>query len=264
MYMDYETALRNLGISGEIDSKKIKRAYHRGCLRFHPDRTRKDSCDEFNKIKDSYEYLMENYHYYKCDVAPRDDNLTKDIYTGLLNGVIEMLIKNDNTMFRDKIYHMLHNINVPDKIINNIKTIVIKKSPLIFTISPTIVDILKDHIYKLEYNGNSYIIPMWWGDTTIDSVSGKTITINMNYNLPEHVSIDRDNNIIVSKRCSIKSLDDKDVIEFEMAGITFQSKIKIISNQTIRFPRRGMLCHSVDDIVSDYSRKDVILHLSLY
>ena len=175
-----------------------------------------------------------------------------------------MLVKNDNDMFRDKIYHMLHNINVPEKIINNIKSIVVRKTPKVCNISPTMVDILQDHIYNLEYDGISYLIPMWWGNTTINSACGKTITINMNYNLPDYVSIDRDNNIIVSKRYSIKSLDDKDVIEFEMAGITFQSKIKIISNQTIRFPHRGMLCHSVDDIVSDYSRKDVILHLSLY
>jgi hypothetical protein len=263
--MDYKNALHNLGITGKIDSKKIRQAYHKGCLRFHPDRTGTDTCEEFNKIKDSYEYLMENEHLYKTDndVSP-NSNPVRDMYVGLLDGVIDMLVKNDNEMFRDKIYHMLHNINVPEKIINNIKSIVVRKIPKVCNISPTLVDILQDHIYKLEYDGNSYLIPMWWGNTTINSASGKTITINMNYNLPDYVSIDRDNNIIVSKRYSIKSLDDKDVIEFEMAGITFQSKIKIISNQTITFPRRGMLCHSVDDIVSDYSRKDVILHLSLY
>ena len=261
--MDYETSLRNLGIRGNVDKKTIRDAYHKGCLRYHPDRTRADTRNEFNKIKESYDYLMENEHHYKNDNHISTHNIISDLYRNIVHGVVEMLIKNDNEKFRSHTYYMLCKINVPTNVINHIKSLV-EKSQNIHNIYPTIDDILNDHVYKLDYRGDTYIIPMWWGDSIIDCKSNGTIKINMIYTLPTNVTIDNDNNIVINLVYSMKSLYNKDVIHFHLGCKIFKIKIKIIPNQTIVFHKRGMLSKMIDDIVSESYRMNVIFNLSLY
>lgn len=253
--MDYSTSIYNLGIKGDVNAKTVKMAYHKGCLKYHPDRTMRDTREEFNTIRVSYEYLMN--HIENDTTSSKVENCSdkKQMYYTIIDKMID-IISNMNI----ENYDILETFGLPECVINKIKK---NATMMEYNINPTIDNLLNDDIYRLPIDGSVYIIPMWWGSTIIETNTGKSVNINMLYELPHNVKIDDENNVIVSLNRSIKSLMSKDVISFHIGSIEFVIKIKILKYQTITLSHRGLLDQSADDIVDDMNRKDIIVYLTL-
>lgn len=257
--MDYKTSVHNLSLSEPFTIKQLKHAYHKGCLRHHPDRTMRDTREEFNRIRESYEYLLESKSFVDDAHPIINPEYNKSTYSELIKRVTGLILNSQSQNYRETFYHMMSNIGVPESVISEIKGNVHET----YEIYPTIDNLLGDDLYRLIIDDAVYIIPMWWGSTTINTNKGTALDINMKYNLPDHIKIDCDNNMIIYISRTIKSLSDKDVITLDIGKRIHTITIKILDYQVITLPRTGLMSKDIDDIVDDVYRKDIIIHLTL-
>jgi hypothetical protein len=261
--MDYKQSIHNLNLSEPFSLKQLKHAYHKSCLKYHPDRTMCDTREEFNRIRESYEYLLET-NSFTNEIYNESTEKINDgyIYSNLIKRVTGFILKTQCELYREAFYRMMSDIGVPESVISEIKGIVSNKNDT-YEIYPTIDNLLNDDVYRLIIDDAVYIIPMWWGSTTIDTNKGTALDINMKFNLPNHIKIDCDNNMIVYIARTIKSLSDKDVITLDIGKRIHNITIKILDYQVITLPRAGLMSKDIDDIVDDVYRKDIIIHLTL-
>jgi len=99
-------------------------------------------------------------------------------------------------LFLNKYYEVLH---LKREILDLIKEIVVKKFDTveIYKLNPTIDDLLNNNFYKLTIRENLLFVPLWHSESYYD-ISGCEIVVLCEPELPEHISIDDDNNICIN------------------------------------------------------------------
>lgn len=94
---------------------------------------------------------------------------------------------------------------------------------VVIRLNPSLLDMLLDRVYVLHEDGHTYYIPLWHSElhfkrpnnsvsNTISDASSGEIVVLCEPELPEHVTIDEDNNIYISLDVDVCELFVKQVI----------------------------------------------------
>jgi hypothetical protein len=298
--MDIQTAQAILQLPPNFIAGDIKRQYHKQSLKYHPDRNNSiDATHRFQEINNAYKVLSDA-NACEFDNIDNIDNIESMSYDDILLNFINST--NANTQFnkdlfkfiKDIIYNsssfspsFLNNLSsdvliicykflnlnrsilgIPSHIMSMLNTIM-KKTGItnIHIITPNLKDMYDSNILKLNYKEELYLIPLWHSQISFDIDPDEELDINCIPNLPEHMSLDNNNNLHVYIRSKIEGLLDKTSLDVDVniieLSIPIQS-IHIIKYQTIVYEKSGIPKIDEVDIYNNKDRGDIVVHIELY
>ena len=216
----------------DIDVDMIKRQYRLKALIYHPDKNKSpNAVSKFQEIHDAYEYVLRAEEYANIDIpmydsshADADNDSYRNLFMIFLKKILENetgqsvfynIIQRITTMCESKAIELLERLDKPTLIKTCIiltkykdafhitDNIIEKITGLIQTrnendeciiLNPTLKDLYNNNLYKLSVNGETYIIPLWHHELVYDNL-GHDLYVNCLPDLPDHISIDENNNI---------------------------------------------------------------------
>jgi hypothetical protein len=303
--MNYKTACDNLGIDNteEITIDLIKKQYRTLALKYHPDKNPDPTAvSKFQQINESYEFLMKHKNFIDSDSDDPDSeetendrrdyksvltsffrqiivpenrnkifyNILKKISNTCESNAIDLLSKLDKqALFQiyeviDKYSDVLH---FTEDFIEKIKTMLNEKTKHDerIILNPTIKDLFENNLYKLKINGFTYVVPLWHNELIYDN-SGNDVYVNCEPELPENITIDDKNNLIVSHECDLKDIWKEEYLIVTVGTIRYYIKrdtLKIKEKQSVLFSKQGISRINTKDIYDVTNKGDVIINVNL-
>ena len=292
--MNYEKACNILNICNDetINSDIIKKRYRILALKYHPDKNKSDEAsNKFIEIQESYEYLLEYYNYtdneknqnyyhilqtFLHNLFPEQNNSTiffyifekilsnceKHALKTLDNLDVNVLIKINNiiTTYKDSLH-------INESFMNQV-SIIIKNKQLnqeTIILNPTINDLFENNLYKLQYENNTYIIPLWHHELIYD-IGDHDITVKCIPILPNHISLDNNNNITINLNYNIKEIWGQDNVYFSIDKYEFsfnKNQLKLQPNQTIKISNQGISKINTNDIFNVSKKSNIYVNITL-
>lgn len=158
---------------------------------------------------------------------------------------------------------------IDTNILEKVKEVIQQKfeSLEIYTIEPSVSDLLNDYVYKLSVDGEQFLVPLWHKEMYFDSKSGKEIMVICNPILDTNCNIDDHNNLIIS--CDIpfeKNILENDVLHINCIRnyniAVFTDMLHFKKSQTVRLRKKGILQINEQTIYnSSTERGDIIMNI---
>jgi hypothetical protein len=101
---------------------------------------------------------------------------------------------------------------------------------MVYILNPSIDDLFANNIYKLNVDGNTYFVPLWHSEIYFDGKGGNDIIVKCVPDVPENISIDENNNLIVEIDIQFNS----SLLELEKYPINIGSYIFYIKLTDLR------------------------------
>ena len=143
------------------------------------------------------------------------------------------------------------------------------KNDKIIILRSSLDDLWQNNIYKLNYNGEYYLVPLWHNELHFDK---NNVIVLCNPTLPNDVSIDENNNIIVNVKINIR--DElceliKGNENYKIVSIGCQNfaiplnKLSLKKYQIYKFKSQGISRIIDNDIYNTSNKSDVIVRIYL-
>jgi hypothetical protein len=279
--MDIEEACNIFQIYSfnNIDGSFLKKKYYKLSLLHHPDKhnNSKESTEKFKKINMAYELLKleineeddfiennVNYEYFlkkflkKYDfiynfILNNYENITKHIFEGIDK---ETAINLYNFLLNNK--SILH---ISDKLVEKVKEIILEKykDVMIYILKPTLNELFGDRIFKLEEYNKTYLVPLWHSELEFDT----DIIVKCIPELPENITIDENNNLIVNIKTKFFSLLEKNYINVNVNNLFIPvNELFIKKEQYYIFKEKGISKINEYNMYNISSKADVIVFLT--
>jgi hypothetical protein len=234
------TALDVLALNPDYSREDLVRQYRLESLKHHPDKNNNtpESTARFQQINEAYCLLLK--HIIGGDGG--DDGVSEsthsngsfsymNIFTYFVRakfnnnaGIEEALlhiISNNYTKLLDKldkatavqIYEFMHEyadiLYLRSEDLERMRAIVVEKMKAdnIIFLNPTLQDLLDKKIYKLEYEGQTFLVPLWHNEIyyALDNNTERELVVKcVIEDLPEHIFIDEHNNMTINVRTSVQ------------------------------------------------------------
>jgi hypothetical protein len=283
--MDNEMARLALDIDKHIviTPELLKKQYRIKALMYHPDKNKsQDANDQFRRIHEAYQFLSHNN-------KPPENQTYVDLLKEFLHNnspIVHIIVSKLTQLCEEKAVKFIETIDkhilidiykllvankdvlhIPDILIDEMKRILIAKtsSDECIVLNPSLEDLMRDNLYKLVVNEQTYLIPLWHHELVYDN-SGSDLYVKCNPILPDHVKIDEMNNLIVSLKYNISELLMLDSVNVLVGGreLSFRPKeLKVISRQQITFVGSGISRIKPKNVYDVTARGDVILDIEL-
>tara|TARA_Y100000780_G_scaffold217840_1_gene222318 strand:+ start:2357 stop:3211 length:855 start_codon:yes stop_codon:yes gene_type:complete len=282
--MNYNYAIDILDLNYDFTKEELRKAYLKKTLKYHPDKNLKNnSCDMFHKVKESYEFLLND----------TNSNTNINNYGDILKSFLRSLKINDNMDIFNKIFSIFEttqedaikifssfdkdDMNQLYKIISNYKDVfnisteflsklreqlneTYEDKPII-TINSTIEDAINANIYVYKDKKNKYYVPLWH-----EELYFKNHIIRVNIECDDVVI--ENNNIIVEKYLNIDDIINNEKLEIYIGNQMFiinRSQIRFVEFQKIILYSSGMPLINHKNIYCIKKKGNIIvmLHLKL-
>jgi hypothetical protein len=183
-------------------SENLKKKYYRLALKHHPDKNGNtpEANQRFQEINEAYEFLQ--------SIPPKHDSYDDFLseFTSMFDFYqIPEIISKISSMNEipkevcvEIYFFILKNrelFHLTDSFLEEMKTIVLKKyeNDNFFLLCPSIDDLLDHNIYKLNVDGEQYLVPLWHSECIFDKKGGGEIVVKCVPNTD--CFIDENNNI---------------------------------------------------------------------
>jgi len=302
--MDYKKACRILEINSsnyeDLTIDYLKKRYRKLALKYHPDKNgnTNESNERFKELNEAYNCLQNIFD--KCYFEKDDEedsmylNVLKNFIKSVMDGnYIDIIVKIVNDIlnkgkkislkiFEDLDKDVALNIYIflsryksilyfNDDLLENVKQIVIQKydNVEIYKLNPSINDLLHNNFYKLYFQEQLYLVPLWHKESYYDG-SGCEIIVICDPELPDNIKIDDDNNLIVTMDIHARNdladiiLNNQD-ISFNIANESFSiphSELYMKKEQQYRFKRKGIV-NVKKDLYDLSDKSDVIVRITI-
>lgn len=156
------------------------------------------------------------------------------------------------------------------------------KNDIIINVAVTIDDLLDNRIAEMEYNSSIFSVPLWHDEITFpfpkefetdadaDAISPDTISLTFKCvleNIPDHITVDEDNNIHVNINLSLNnSLLEREYIELKIGKRVFNlfiCELRVKKIQTYTFYNCGISRINTNDIYNRDKKGNVCVHISM-
>lgn len=303
--MALETLEINLDEITNITKDYLKKKYHKLSLKWHPDKNTEnisESTRKFQEINESYIYLLKNLFNENSNtftttepIPTENSQLYRVMLVGFLkliiNGeyllnIVQEIILNSNilttSIFENidvrtaiDLYNLLCKYREVFHISNDILSYVsllIKekyKNDKIIILRASLDDLWQNNIYKLNFNGEYYLVPLWHNELYFEK---NNIIVLCNPTLPDEILIDENNNIIIDVKINIKN----ELSELMMANENYKivsigcqnfaiplNKLLLKKYQIYKFKGQGISRIIENDIYNTSNKSDVIMKIYL-
>lgn len=282
-----------------IDKKKLRNAYYREALKYHPDKNVDDTTEKFQEINKSYEYLM-NFHNFNgtSDTFSSNDanesnftstlhsffnsNAMNNIHTTILASIVEKIkekcedkaiemLKQFNYDMYKKVYNILYTqkdiLHIPEsffeKLIDLYKEKSLKDKKI--RIFPLLSDLLDYNVYKLIEDDKEYLIPLWHHELIYDNDGGE-LTVQCFPKPENNIEIDEINDIHIYKTYNLCELWNTEQMNIEIGKKTLKiarTELKMKSKQTISLPNIGIPRISSKNVYDITKKGTIHIHFSI-
>jgi len=293
--MNFNNAIEILELQKNFTKKDLKKAYYKKALKYHPDKNNgdKDKEDLFKEINEAYLFLSNENNRNIDDLDTSFSSILKKFFDFMLpemnvhqndiNNTMEAIIKKCKsasiTLFEKlskerslEIYSFLSKnkdiLSIETDLLKNMAEIIKNKTKNdnIIILNPDLNDLLNDKIFKLEYNNNTFYVPLWSNEVVFEDLSGNDIIIRCIPDLDDDVHVDKDNILHVNIKADIKKiLESKELLvkigekEFKIESY----KIKITKHQILILEKCGILKENINNIFDDSIRQNTYIHINL-
>ena len=272
-----------------MSQKELKKHYCKLALRYHPDKNPNDpdSTRHFQKITEAYEILKKEVNDYQketdlhntstnymdfLDILLRDNPLLSSIISieTLTMKIFENMNKNDALDIYHYFFQNRQILHISEKWLNSLKNIILEKyqNVHIYILRPSLSELFLDRIYKLDVDNQTYYVPLWHNEVEFETEHD--IIVKCVPNLPNHICIDENNNILVNIIIqNLQSvLKDKYInVDLSESCPSFQipiSQLYIKREQIYVFKKCGILRINEKDIhLNEGDRSDIIVHIKI-
>ncbi len=305
----------NLSLCSNLTTHSVKKQYHKLALLYHPDKNN-GSDEKFKQINEAYNYLLlvldsdKNINdTNKFNNNTNDTNDTNDthIYSNLLfvfinsiinkeiiTKIIKDIIINGYKVLSKKIIEELDKetlleiysflckykniLFVSSDTIEDVKNVLKDKykDNEIIILNPSIDDLFDNNVYKLNINGEIYLVPLWHNElyfdiknnksNKLDEIEVEEIIVLCEPDLPENLTIDENNNIIYDFTCNFskENLLVSGYLNIQIGKQNFLipcNKLFIKEVQTYIFKGKGIAQIDENNMYNIENRSDLIVRI---
>jgi hypothetical protein len=133
-------------------------------------------------------------------------------------------------------------------------------------LNPLLGDLYENLVYRLKVGQAEYLVPLWHHELVYDN-SGSDVYVKCYPVLPENISIDHQNNVIVQLKYRISDLWGLEKVSVEICDkktVSFSpSELRFVAKQTLLFPKEGIAKMNTADVFNVARLSDVILHIEM-
>ena len=289
--MDLERACNILNIMKPISLSDIKKKYYRAALSCHPDRNSDiNSTAAFQELSDAYNFLCMHLEVEEEEIIEEECSYTsiierfiklmigtnqdQETISNIINGCKNLSIKafeniDKNTALKIFGYIELfaESLKIDKDTINTVKDIIKSKmkDDKLYILNPSLDNLLDGDIYILNYEEDTYYIPMWHDEITYD-LSENSLIIKCIPDLPKHMYIDEKNSLHINIITSISNLLDHKELSIQVGRKVFNiltAELKIMKFQTYKLVNVGIPLLNTSEIFTYDKKGDIVFHLEL-
>lgn len=196
--------------------QKINESYHYlstviDCNTDKSINTNSDFVSSFNSESKDYSHLLS---WFIENIMKGKENC-KDMISNIIQTIVigckDISLKLFEELDKDKsleIYNFLCKykgvLYIHDTVIQKVRDIIISKfkNDEVYILNPTLDDLFENNIYKLFIEEEMFLVPLWHNEIYFDA-RGREVIVFCIPDLPENVSIDDQNNIIIDVTYSL-------------------------------------------------------------
>ena len=292
--MDFNTACINLNLSSPFSQEQLKKQYRIMALKNHPDKHPNKIeyyTEKFKEIGQSYEFLNNfldsnnssseiNGDYNELFVNFLSTFFTnnysdvQDILKTIINDCENLSIKLFEDMDKEKAMQIFEFINkyqhilyIPSSTVEKIKNIINEKmeNDHIIILNPQLEDLFHDNVYILEFEEEKYYVPLWH-DEVYYKHKKNDLVIKCIPDLPENISLDNDNNIVIEVDYHINLLLKEEYIHYQLGKEEYSipvKELKIERRQVYVFKKKGISLINNSNIYDNSNKSNVIFVINL-
>ena len=152
------------------------------------------------------------------------------------------------------------------------KNIVLQKyeSVEIYKLNPSIYDLLNNNIYKLYVNNELFFVPLWYNEVYFET-TGREIIVYCVPEIPEHISLDDDNNIYIDYEIQSSDITrlivENELIDVSLCeNINFEiplSELYMKKEQYYKLKNKGISKGKDNDIHDISNKSDIIVKITI-
>lgn len=276
-------ALLELGKRETTDIDAIKRQYRMKALLYHPDKNKSENAAaQFREIHEAYKFLSNNIDSSSGDKTYKDllsdflksNDTEHEIFQLLLTRVSQAceektmkFLKTVDQKILANLYKLIVSyadiLHISEDFIRDIESLIKKDECVVLT--PKLSDIMNDHIYKLTFDGKLYLVPLWHHKLVYDN-AGSDLYVVCKPTLPDGISIDDNNNIIVELAYTLDEIFEKERHEFLVGEIVFsfdRNELRMREHNQIVLANVGLAKINASEIYNVSMRSDIRLNIQI-
>jgi hypothetical protein len=301
-----ENALETLEINfdemSSVTKDYLKKKYHKLSLKWHPDKNSEninESTIKFQKINESYLYLSKTLFNEESSNFMPTTETSSSMYNVLLSrflkliitcefllNIVQEIILNSNVLTASifenidmktaiDLYNLLCKYREIFHISNDVLayiSLLIKekyKNDKIIILRSSLDDLWQNNIYKLNYVGEYYLVPLWHNELHFEK---NNVIVLCNPTLPDNISIDENNNIIMDVNINVKNELSELITgneNYKIVSIGCKNfaiplnKLSLKKYQMYKFKGEGISRIIENDIYNTSNKSDVIMRVYL-
>ena len=295
--MDLQKACDILGITKEnFTMKSVKKAYYQKALETHPDKCKGQiTSPTFNEVQEAYKLLSKCSDEFVDEINRQKDTTYSSFLSNFISSTIGINVKSDKIaqtllnikagyedatirMFSDlnrhdavKLYSYLEQYSVMfgfnKDIMSKLKLIVEKKigKDTFITLNPTLANVLRNDVFKLERDNDTYCIPLWHDELEYD-LDNQSLIVSISPILPDNMTIDEDNNLHIALKLEVSEIFGQDTYKIDLICKTISVNVREIMlkpKQTICFPNQGIARINTKNMFSIGKLAHIFVHITL-
>lgn len=307
MLIKYYMSVLNIETMDEITETNIHKQYRNIARKCHPDKTKDNNSEYFIELTEAKRSLLEfvNAKNYKNVIDNDNNEWWEWINTYIINNETnDIKLKNNITdKFREmisntaiKLFDTMGNHNMlrtyelflkykehiclDDKTLENLKNKIIESTQVII-LEPSLNDLFVSNVFKLNYNNENYLIPLWhnelYFDTNTKNTQGSELIVRCLPILEKGIWLSSNNDVhkcirisLDSIKCLSNNVDDvennynKTVVNIcDNFFNVYHSRLLLVSRQNVIFKGKGIPRINSLDLYDDNDKSDIIIHIEL-
>lgn len=287
--MDYHKACEILDLNTTFKSNELRHNYYTFALKYHPDRNPDpEATEKFKEILEAYTYLKKYSDLPKPDMDKHSSyaELLEQFMSGIIGKNLETskflpLLQNECTKISLELLKQLPKttimqlykfssqyadiLNINSEVIDALNTIVSDhtKNDYMVVLNPSLENLLNDEIYKVNYQNETYCIPLWHHELVFE-LSNNLLVIECEPTLPEYISLDNYNNLYINISTSVSTLINQTNIDICIGDNKYIVPVKDLylrKFQRYRINDHGISLINTKDIFNIDNRANIFVDI---